>query len=154
MIAIGLRGSFIVMLAIPISLLIAIGFVDRSGYGLQQISIGGLVITLGLLVDNAIVVVENVARFIKKGESNVNAAIKGTSQIGWAITSATATTVLAFLPIAMIRDISGDFMRSMPLTVIYTLTASLFIALTFTPFLSSKVLPAYEKRKEINCCSY
>jgi multidrug efflux pump subunit AcrB len=148
LIAIGLRGSFIVMLAIPISLLIAIGFVDRSGYGLQQISIGGLVITLGLLVDNAIVVVENIARFIKKGEKNLNAAIKGTAQIGWAITSATATTVLAFLPIAMIRDISGDFMRSMPLTVIYTLTASLFIALTFTPFISSKILPIHGKRKE------
>ncbi len=148
LIAIGIRGSFIVILAIPISLLIAIGFVDKSGYGLQQMSIAGLVITLGLLVDNAIVVVENITRFIKKGESNLDAAVKGSAQIGWAIVSATATTILAFLPIVMMQDVSGEFIRSMPLTVIYTLSASLFIALTFTPFLSSKFLRTREKRKE------
>jgi multidrug efflux pump subunit AcrB len=140
-IAIGIRGSFIVMMAIPISLLIAIGFVYRSGYGIQQMTIAGLVITLGLLVDNAIVVVENISRFIKKGEKKLDAAVKGTSQIGWAIVSATATTLLAFLPIVMMRDVSGEYIRSMPLTVIYTLTASLLIALTFTPFLAEKTLP-------------
>ena len=148
LVAVGIRGSVIVMLAIPISLLIAIGFVDLSGYGLQQISIAGLVITLGLLVDNAIVVVENISRFIKKGENNLDAAVKGSAQIGWAIVSATATTILAFLPIVMMRDISGEFVRSMPLTVIYTLTASLFIALTFTPYLSTKILRTSKKRKE------
>jgi len=146
-IAIGIRGSMIVMTAIPISLLIGLGFVYKSGYGIQQMTIAGLVVTLGLLVDNAIVVVENIARFIKKGENNLNAAIKGTSQIGWAIVSATATTLLAFLPIVMMRDVSGEFIRSMPLTVIFTLTASLFIALTFTPFLSGKILRTTAKRK-------
>jgi multidrug efflux pump subunit AcrB len=145
LIAVGLRGAFIVMMAIPISILIALGFVDISGYGIQQMSIAGLVITLGLLVDNAIVVTENIARFIKMGESNRDAAIKGSRQIGWAIVSATATTVLAFLPIVMMQDVSGDFIRSMPVTVIYTLIASLFIALTLTPFLSAKVL---RKKKE------
>lgn len=146
-IAIGLRGSFIVMLAIPMAILIAIGFVDLSGYGLQQMSIAGLVITLGLLVDNAIVVTENISRFLKQGESNRSASIKGTAQIGWAIVSATLTTVLAFLPIAMMQDVSGDFVRSMPVTVIFTLAASLLIALTFTPFLSFKILkPIKESR--------
>ncbi len=145
LVAVGLRGSIIVMLAIPISILIAIGFVDLSGYGIQQMSIAGLVITLGLLVDNAIVVTENIARFIKKGENNRDAAVKGSRQIAWAIVSATATTVLAFLPIVMMQDVSGDFIRSMPVTVIYTLAASLFIALTFTPFLSVKIL---KKRKQ------
>ncbi len=148
LIAIGIRGALIVMLAIPISLLIAIGLVDKSGYGLQQITIAGLIITLGLLVDNAIVVVENIFRFIKKGETNLDAAVKGTTQIGWAIVSATATTVLAFLPIVMMKDVSGEFIRSMPLTVVYTLTASLFIALTFTPFLASKLLRPYAKQKQ------
>ncbi len=148
LIAIGLRGSIIVMMAIPTSLLIAIGFVYKAGYGLQQMSIAGLVITLGLLVDNAIVVVENISRFIKQGETNIDAAIKGTTQIGWAIVSATATTVLAFLPIVMMKDVSGEFVRSMPLTVIFTLTASLFIALTFTPFLASRALCNCGKLKE------
>lgn len=148
LIFIGIRGSFIVITAIPVSLLIALGFVHRSGYGLQQMSIAGLVITLGLLVDNAIVVVENISRFIKKGESNLDAAINGTSQVGWAIVSATATTILAFLPIALIQDVSGDFIRSMPLTVIFTLTASLFIALTLTPLLSTRILPSAEKSRQ------
>jgi len=148
LIALGLRGSLIVMLAIPFSILIAIGFVDMSGFGLEQMSIAGLVITLGLLVDNAIVVTENISRFIEKGESNLNAAIKGTNQIGWAIVSATATTVLAFVPIIMMQDITGDFIRSMPVTVMYTLIASLFIALTFTPFLSSKILKPKNNHKE------
>jgi multidrug efflux pump subunit AcrB len=146
LLAVGLQGSIIVMLAIPISLFIALGFVDISGYGLQQMSITGLVITLGLLVDNAIVVVENITRFIKMGESKTDAAIKGTSQIAWAIVSATATTVLAFIPIVMMQDVSGEYIRSMPLTVIYTLTVSLFVALTFTPYLSTKILK--QQRRE------
>lgn len=140
LIAIGLRGSFIVMLAIPFSIFIAIGFVDLSGYGIQQMTIAGLVITLGLLVDNAIVMTENISRFIQMGEDNRMAAIKGSKQIGWAIVSATATTVLAFIPIIMMQDVSGEFIRSMPVTVIYTLMASLFIALTFTPFISIRLL--------------
>ncbi len=146
LLAVGLRGSVIVMLAIPISLFIALGFVDLSGYGLQQMSISGLVITLGLLVDNAIVVIENIARFLKKGESKGDAAVKGTRQIAWAIVSATATTVLAFVPIIMMQDVSGEYIRSMPLTVVYTLLASLLVALTFTPYLSTKLLK--KKRKE------
>jgi len=145
------RASIIVMLAIPISILMGIGFVDLSGYGIQQITIAGLVVVLGILVDNAIVVTENTTRFLNMGFSRKEAAVKGTEQIGWAIVSATATTVLAFVPIIMMRDITGDFIRSMPVTVVYTLTASLFIALTFTPYLSSKFLkipkPLNEVRK-------
>lgn len=138
------RMSIIVMLAIPISIAIGIGFVDLSGYGIQQMTITGLVIALGILVDNAIVVTENIARFMKMGVNRKEAVIRGTDQIGWAIVSATATTVLAFVPIIMIKSVTGDFIRSMPITVVYTLTASLFIALTFTPYLSSKFLKITE----------
>ncbi len=134
------RAALIVMMVIPISILIALGFVDLSGYGLEQMSIAGLVIALGLLVDNAIVVSENVSRFLKQGYSRKDAAVKGTSQIGWAVVSSTATTVLAFLPIMLMNNISGDFIRSMPVTVIYTLIASLFISLTLTPYLASRYL--------------
>jgi multidrug efflux pump subunit AcrB len=134
------RASIIVMLAIPISIAMAVGFVDLSGYGVQQMTIAGLVIVLGILVDNAIVVTENATRFLKMGFSRKESAIKGTDQIAWAIVSATATTILAFVPLIMMRDITGEFIRSMPLTVVYALLASLFIALTFTPYLSSKLL--------------
>jgi multidrug efflux pump subunit AcrB len=106
------------------------------------------VIALGLLVDNAIVVVENTSRFMRLGHRNAQAAIEGTEQIGWAIVSATATTVLAFLPIVLNRSVSGTFIRSMPLTVIYALSASLLISLTLTPFLSSRLLKpvGYERQ--------
>ncbi len=134
------RAALIVMMVIPISILIALGFVDLSGYGLEQMSIAGLVIALGLLVDNAIVVSENVSRFLKQGYSRKDAAVKGTTQIGWAVVSSTVTTVLAFLPIVLMNNISGDFIRSMPVTVVYTLFASLFVSLTLTPYLASRYL--------------
>lgn len=139
-VAIGFRGSIIVMTAIPVSLLIGVGALFKSGYGLEQMSISGLVITLGMLVDNAIVVVENVSRFIRNGETNMNAAVKGTSQIGWAIVASTVTTILAFIPIATMQDISGEFIRSMPLIVVFTLIASLLTALTLTPWLAGRWL--------------
>jgi multidrug efflux pump subunit AcrB len=142
--SVNVRSSIIVMLAIPISILIAIGFDDITGYGLQQMSIAGLVIALGLLVDNAIVVTENVSRFMRLGYGPKEAAVEGTSQIGWAVVSSTATTVLAFVPIMMMRDVTGDFIRSMPATVVYALGASLFISLTLTPYLSSRFIrPEY-----------
>ena len=146
--AVGLRASGIVILAIPVSIMIGIGFVDLSGYGLEQMSIAGLVIALGLLVDNAIVVIENISRFMKMGYSNKEAAIKGTSQIAWAVVSSTTTTVLAFIPIMMMQNITGDFIRSMPVTVVYTLSASLLISLILTPYLSSKFLKITDVQKE------
>lgn len=134
--AVGFRASLIVMLVIPISILIGIGLLDLSKYGLQQMSIAGLVIALGLLVDNAIVVTENIARFMNLGYSKFDSAVRGTSQIALAVTSSTLTTILAFLPMMLIGDVTGDFIRSMPITVIFTLAASLWISLTITPYLS------------------
>ena len=138
--AVGFRASSIVILAIPLSILIGISFVDLSGFGIEQMSIAGLVIALGLLVDNAIVVIENITRFMNNGYEATDAAVKGTSQIAWAVTSSTATTVLAFVPIILMNNITGDFIRSMPATVVYTLSASLLISLSITPYLSSKFL--------------
>ncbi len=138
--AVSSRASLIVMLAIPTSILIGIGFVALTGYGLQQMTIAGLVIALGLLVDNAIVVTENTARYMRMGHSRIESAVKGTSQVGWAVVSATATTLFAFIPIILMRDVTGDFIRSMPVTVVYTLSASLLISLTLTPYLSTKFL--------------
>lgn len=140
--AVGFRASIIVMLAIPISILIGLFLLDLSNYGLQQMTIAGLVIALGLLVDNAIVVTENITRYMNKGLQPVEASVKGTSEIAWAVTSATATTLLAFVPLMMIGDVTGDFIRSMPTIVVFTLAASLVISLTLTPFLSSRFIRA------------
>jgi multidrug efflux pump subunit AcrB len=146
--AVGLRASGIVILVIPVSIMIGLGFIDLSGYGIEQMSIAGLVIALGLLVDNAIVVIENISRFMKMGLSNKEAAVKGTSQIAWAVVSSTTTTVLAFIPIMMMKNITGDFIRSMPVTVVYTLSASLLISLILTPYLSTKFLKITDVQKE------
>jgi len=138
--SVGFRASLIVMIVIPISILMGIGFLDMSNYGLQQMSIAGLVIALGLLVDNAIVVTENIARYMKLGHSKLEAAIAGTSQIAWAVTSSTVTTILAFVPMMLMADITGEFIRSMPLTVVFTLIASLWVAITLTPYLSKRFM--------------
>ncbi|MCB9206483.1 MAG: efflux RND transporter permease subunit [Ignavibacteriales bacterium] len=143
-----IQTAIIVMLVIPISILIGIGLLDLSRFGLEQMSIAGLVIALGLLVDNAIVVTENISRYIQQGLSNFEAAVKGTSQITWAIISSTLTTILAFVPMMLMQDITGDFIRSMPVTVSYTLLASLLIALTLTPLLSEKFMSKNSVSKE------
>jgi len=140
LLAVGFRASAIVIVVIPISILIGVGFIDVSGFGIQQMTITGMVIALGLLVDNAIVVTENISRFMRQGYSPVDAAIRGTGQIAWAIVSSTATTVLAFIPMMMMSNVTGDFVRSMPVTVVFTLTASLLISIILTPYLSSKYI--------------
>jgi multidrug efflux pump subunit AcrB len=138
-IVLGFKPSLVVVSAVPLSIFIAIGWVDLAGFGLQQMSIVGLVIALGLLVDNAIVVVENVSRHLRDGDTPTEAAVKGSSQVAWAVASGTLTTVLSFLPMLIMQNGSGTFMRAMPVTVVVTLFASLLIALTLTPLLASKL---------------
>ncbi len=133
----GIRESLVVIVVIPLSFIIAIGWLDSSGFGLQQMSIVGLIIALGLLVDNAIVVTESIHREIKHGETLKEAVVKGCGKVGWAIISGTATTMLAFLPMLMLASNTGDFVRSMPVTVVLVLLASLLLALTLTPLLAS-----------------
>jgi len=141
----GIREALVVIIAIPISFLMAIGWLDFSGYGLQQMSIVGLIIALGLLVDNAIVVTESIHREKKLGKDINQAAASGTSKVAWAIASGTITTMLAFLPMLMIQSNTGDFIRSMPVTVVLVLFASLLVALTLTPLLASKLLLVIKK---------
>ena len=138
LIFLGVRESVVVITAIPLSFLVAIGLLDFTGFGLQQMSIVGLIIALGLLVDNAIVVTESIHREKHKFASLKEAAAAGTSRVGWAITSGTVTTMLAFLPMLMLASNTGDFVRSMPVTVVLVLLASLVIALTLTPLLASQ----------------
>lgn len=138
--SLGFRSSIVVALAIPLSLTIGLGFLDLSGFGLQQISIAGLVVALGMLVDNSIVMVENINRFIHMGHKRKEASILAASEIGWPVITATLTTILAFIPIAAMPDKTGEFIRSLPITIMITLTVSLFVALTFTPMITSGLL--------------
>ncbi|MDZ7316365.1 MAG: efflux RND transporter permease subunit [candidate division KSB1 bacterium] len=145
--SVSLRASLIVMTVIPLSVLIGITLVDLYGYGLQQMTIAGLIIALGMLVDNAIVVTVNAARFLRLGVDRLRAPAEATAQVGWAIAGSTVTTVLAFLPMMLMKDKTGDYIRSMPLIVICTLSASLLLALTFTPFLCSRLLKTESEEK-------
>jgi len=137
--SLGFRSSLVVAMAIPLSLIIGLGFVDLAGFGLQQISIAGLVVVLGMLVDNSIVMVENINRFIQMGHPKREASILAASEIGWPVISATLTTLLAFVPIAAMPDMAGNFIKSLPVTIMITLTISLLVALTFTPMITSSL---------------
>jgi len=140
LLALGGRASVVVIAVIPVSIAVAIGWVDAADYGLQQISIVGLVIALGLLVDNAIVVTENVARHLAEGAGATDAAVRGTGEVGWAIVSSTLTSVFAFLPIVVVESPTAAFIRSLPVTVILALLASLVVSLTLTPWLAERLL--------------
>ncbi len=137
--SLGRRSAAIILLAIPVSMLIGIAGLDVFGFGLQQMSIVGLVIALGLLVDNAIVVTESIGQKLKLGLPPLEAASSGTSQVAWAIASGTATTVLAFVPMLMMASNVGSFMRSMPVTVVLVLAASFLIAVTLAPLIASRI---------------
>ena len=138
--ALGIRSASIVMVTIPLSILIGLFVVSGLDFSLQQMSIAGLVVALGLLVDNSIAIIENIERFLARGYSRREAAIRGAEQLKAPIISATLTTVLAFVPIVTMPDTTGAFIRALPITVIATLMASLLIAITLTPFLASRIL--------------
>ncbi len=141
----GTRASFIVMISIPLSLSIGLFLLDLMGYTLNQLSIVGMVIALGLLVDDSIVVVENIERYMRGGISAKQAAVSATNHIMVAILGCTATLLLAFLPLANLPEGSGDFIRSLPMAVMLTVLASLFVSVTIIPFLSSILLKGHEK---------
>ena len=138
----GLRAGGIVMVSLPLSLAIGIATLYFVGYSLNQISIAGFVVALGLLVDDSIVVVENISRHLREGADRMQAAIAGTRQITVAILGCTATLIFAFLPLMALPGNAGKFIRVLPTTVIATILGSLAIALLIIPFLASRVLPA------------
>ena len=136
----GNRASIIVMVSIPLSLAIGLILMNALGYGLNQLSIVGLVVALGLLVDDSIVVVENIERWIRDGYSKKEAALKATQQISISVIGCTVTLIIAFLPLVFLPESSGDFVRSLPMSVITSVLASLIVSLTIIPFLSTWLL--------------
>lgn len=136
----GNRASIIVMISIPLSLAIGLVLLNALGYGLNQLSIVGLVVALGLLVDDSIVVVENIERWIREGYSKKEAALKATKQISLSVVGCTVTLIIAFLPLVFLPEGSGDFVRSLPMAVIMSVLASMLVSLTIIPFLSTWML--------------
>ncbi len=137
----GLRASAVVMVSIPLSLAMGVTAMHALGYSLNQLSIAGFVLALGLLVDDSIVVTENISRHLRNGLAPREAAIAGVQEINIAVIGCTATLLLAFLPIMALPEGAGAFVRSLPVAVVVTIIASLIVALTIIPFLASRWLP-------------
>jgi multidrug efflux pump subunit AcrB len=137
----GTRASVIVMISIPTSLAMAVTLLYVTGYSINQLSIVGFVIALGLLVDDSIVVVENIARFLREGYTRTQAAIEATKQIGVAVLGATFTLIFAFLPLIFLPGLSGKYIRVLPMAVVYAVLASLVVSLTIIPWLASRLMP-------------
>ena len=135
-----LGSTLIVSLAIPISLIGTFALLYFSGFTLNTVTLGGLALGVGRLVDDAIVVLENTFRHREAGKSKIEAASIGTQEVGAAIIAATLTTVVVFLPIAFISGLASVMFRPMAFTVAFALMCSLFVALTLIPVLTSKYL--------------
>ncbi len=137
---IGLRAAGVVMISVPLSVAIGVTMLHLLGFTINQLSIVGFVIALGLLVDDSVVVVENIARFLREGKAPKDAALLATRQIAVSVLGCTATLVFAFVPLLMLPGGAGQFIRSLPAAVVVTVLASLFVSLTIVPFLASRVL--------------
>jgi len=136
----GLRNSLFVGLAIPLSMLMGILFLSITGATMNIVVLFSLILALGLLVDNAIVVVENIYRYMQNGYSGIDAAKYGAGEVAWPIIASTATTLAAFIPLAFWPGLMGEFMLYMPLTLIIVLTSSLFVALIINPVFTSRLM--------------
>jgi len=132
-----LRSTIIIGASIPISVVITFFLMYSSNITLNIISLGGLALGIGMLVDNSIVVLESIQRYKERGANLYDAALKGTSEVAGAVTASTLTTVAVFFPIVFVEGIAGQLFRDMALTVTYSLLASLVVSLTLVPMLNS-----------------
>lgn len=131
----GLRNSLFVALAIPFSMLLSFIVIQALDMTLNMVVLFSLILALGMLVDNAIVIVENVYRHMQEGNGRIKAARIAASEVGWPVISSTLTTLCAFFPMIFWPGIMGEFMKFLPITLIITLSASLFVALVINPVL-------------------
>ncbi len=144
------KSTLIVATSIPISLIASFILLYFNNITLNMMTLGGLALAVGMLVDSAIVVLENIYRFRVSGKSKEEASIRGAKEVAMSITASTATTIAVFLPIVFIEGFIGIMFKDFALTVTLSLIASMVVALTFIPMLSSKILDleSEEEQKE------
>ena len=133
----GLRNALFVGIAIPMSMLLSFSILSSLGASINMMVLFSLILALGMLVDNAIVVIENIYRFLDRGHTVFQAAKLAVGEIAVAIISSTATTLAAFFPLLFWDDVMGEFMKYMPITLIVVLTSSLAVALIIIPVFTS-----------------
>ena len=142
----GTRNALFVGIAIPMSMFLSFVILDSLSITINMMVLFGLIMALGMLVDNGIVVVENVYRLMDKGYSPLKAAKEGVGEIAWPIIASTATTLAAFLPLLMWPGIMGKFMRYLPITLMIVLSSSLFVALVINPVFTAVFMKIKEKK--------
>jgi multidrug efflux pump subunit AcrB len=135
--AMGIRNAILVSMAIPFSMLLSFTILYLMGITLNMVVLFSLTLALGMLVDNAIVIIENCYRFMEQGVGRVEAVMMATSEVAYPVIGSTATTLAAFSPMLFWPGIMGEFMSYMPLTLIITLSSSLFVALIINPAMAS-----------------
>ena len=145
----GARNGLLVGIAIPFSMLLSFIIISMLGYTLNMIVLFSLILALGMLVDNAIVIVENIYRHHEEGKSLMKAAREGSSEVAMAVLTSTVTTLFAFSPLIFWPGIVGEFMSYLPITLIITLSSSLFVAFVFNPVLASSFMKLDEKMKNL-----
>ena len=141
----GGRNGLLVAIAIPISMLISFVVISLLGYTLNMIVLFSLILSLGMLVDNAVVIVENIYRQHQEGKDLLTAAREATSEVGSAVVVSTLTTLMVFLPLLFWQGIIGQFMKYLPITLIITLSSSLLVGLVINPVLASSFLRINKK---------
>jgi multidrug efflux pump subunit AcrB len=144
----GTRNALFVGLAIPMSMFLSFIILATLGYKINLIVLFSLILALGLLVDNAIVVVENIYRYVDRGYEPFEAARLAVGEIAYPIITSTSTTIAAFLPLAFWGGITGEFMKNLPITLIIVLTSSLFVALIIVPVFSATFIRVGPDRKD------
>lgn len=137
-------NTIIISLAIPVSIIATFNLMFANDISLNIMSLGGIALAVGLLVDNAIVVLENIARYREKGASIIEAAVRGTDEVSGAVTASTLTTLAVFFPLAFVTGFAGQLFSDQAITVTFALLASLVVALTLIPMLASR---QFDKRK-------
>ncbi|KPJ78926.1 MAG: acriflavin resistance protein [Deltaproteobacteria bacterium SG8_13] len=135
--ALGIRNAILVSLAIPFSMLLSFTILYALGITLNMVVLFSLTLALGMLVDNAIVIIENIYRYMEQGVPRVSAAMRATSEVAYPVIGSTVTTLAAFFPLIFWPGIMGEFMKYLPITLVVTLSSSLFVALVINPALTA-----------------
>ncbi len=147
---IGFRESIIVAFVIPLSLLSSFVLMKYNGMTFNALSLLGLILALGMLVDNAIVIMENIDGFREKGLDIISASRIGANQVASAVFASTLTTMAAFLPMSTASGIMGEFLKTIPITVMFAIGSSFLISLTITPALCSRFLSKHKEKTDKN----
>jgi len=142
------RATVIPSIAVPLSLVGTFGVMYLLGYSLNNLSLMALTISTGFVVDDAIVMIENISRFIEAGDSPLQAALKGSEQIGFTIVSLTVSLIAVLIPLLFMGDIVGRLFREFAVTLAVTILVSAFVSLTLTPMMSAKLLRHQKKEEE------